>query len=192
MYRTLFRARYFVGILFLMLLTGCGAQMAQLAGIPIVDPADKLAVAAAIKLDTNDATGVTTITAPIIFHDSNVSGNSYSFRSWLLDSGEHPQGQFQIVVIAKVDRWMLLRQAYSDGEELETLQMDREENCRKSGCVYTEYIGINLDMAQAMGYAQTGITFRVVGARGNVDMTIPPEYIAAFMEEFAKYKAAQI
>jgi hypothetical protein len=174
-----------------MLLTGCGAQMSQLAGVPIVDPTDKLAVAAAIKVETNDATGSTLISAPIIFHDRNVTGNSYKFRSWISDSGEHPQGVFQIVVIAKVDQWMLLRQAFSEGEELATVQMDRDENCRKSGCILTEYVGINLDMAQATGYAQTGITFRVVGVRGHVDMTIPPEYFAAFMEEFAKYKAAQ-
>ncbi len=182
--------RLFAALLFLSLLVGCGAQLAQMGNIPIVDPIDKNAVVAATEIAVIEQTGSTSITGPAIFHDGTLTGNYYRVRSWVREDGGSPDGVFQVVVTAQLRSWALLDQAHSEGEPLETRRMEREENCRKSGCRYLEVVGIMLDQAQARRYAGTGMSFRVSGQRSSLTMTIPAEYFAAILEQYLKLKAA--
>lgn len=164
-------------------LAGCGAQIAAMNGIPIVDPGQKAAVLAAMKAEADPYEGATKITGPIIFHDRNLFGKTYTIRSWISPNNPALNDRFQVYVTANFNEWAFLEQAYADGHMLDTSQISREVgSCSGYGCSVTETVGINFSEAELARYAVTGLSFKIAGKRQDIVMTIPGPYIAAVIE----------
>ena len=174
----MFRRFFLVAIC--MAMAGCGAQIAAMSGIAIVDPGQKAAVMANMKAENDPYEGATKITGPIIFHDRNLLGKTYSIRSWISPNNPALNDRFQIYVTANFNEWAFLQQAYADGRMLDTSQISRDVgSCTGYGCSVSETVGINFSEAELARYRASGLSFKIAGKRQDVIMTIPGPYIDA-------------
>src|SRR5688572_16249681 len=90
-----------LGIVVVVLLqAGCGAQIAALHGIPVVNPADSEAVFAGTRLVTDSHEGSITVMGPTIFHDHDLLKNTYTIRAWVNPSKPELNNRFQVLVRA--------------------------------------------------------------------------------------------
>jgi hypothetical protein len=175
--------RRFVFVIVCLALAGCGAQIAAMNGIAIVDPGDKAAVLANMKAEADPYEGATKISGPIIFHDRNILGKTYTIRSWISPNNPALNDRFQVYVTANFNEWAFLEQAYADGHMLDTTEISRDVGyCSSYGCSMTETVGINFSEAELARYVVTGLSFKIAGKRQDVVMTVPGPYIAAVIE----------
>ena len=170
------------------LVSGCGAQFAQMHGITIVDPSRQTEVAAATAVDTNRDVGVIEISGPVVFHDRDLLGNYYLVRSWVAPAKPEADDRFQIVAVGKFPKRVFLDQAYSGGRKLPTTVIDRERKCHAE-CYVQEVIGLDLDELDMVRYAASGIDFEISGRRASVRMSIPGPYFAAVLERHRSIRA---
>lgn len=172
-------------------LAGCGAEVAALHGIPIVEPAEAAAVAANIKVEPNPHTGTTIVSGPIIFPERNILGNAYLVRSWIAPNNPALDGRFQIYVSVNRREWAFLDTAYANGQMLDTTRIDRSVgSCSSYGCRVTEVVGINLSRDEVTQLASTGLSFQIRGQRGSVEMSVPAAYFAAVLAAHDQAKAS--
>jgi hypothetical protein len=175
--------RRLVFLVVCLMLAGCGAQIAAMNGIAIVDPGDKAAVLANMKAEADPYEGATKITGPTIFHDRNLLGKTYTIRSWISPNNPALNDRFQIYVTANFNEWAFLDQAYADGHMLDTSRISRDVGyCSGYGCSVTETVGVNFSEAELARYAATGLSFKIAGKRQDIVMTIPGAYVAAVIE----------
>ncbi|WP_377863815.1 hypothetical protein [Aminobacter aganoensis] len=165
-----------------LLLAGCGAQLAAAYGIPIVPAAQKEQVSRNISVGHDPHTGLIKVSGPLIFHDRNLLGNTYLIRSWIDPKGQSANGDFQILVTGRYPKRVYLKQAYADGEKVSTTVIDRERVSCADFCIIKEAIGLNLTEEEMARRAETGMSFKVLGRRASLVMTIPPAYFAALLD----------
>lgn len=167
-------------------LYGCSAQTAALYGLPIVAPAQKHQVASNVLVQHDPHTGSTQVVGPLIFHDNNLLGNTYQIRSWTNPGDSKIDNRFQIVVTGRYDKRVYLKQAYADGEEVSTTAIDRERVSCADFCIIKEVVGINLTEEEMERRAETGMSFKVLGRRASLTMTVPPGYFSAILDAHRK------
>ncbi|MBT1155615.1 hypothetical protein J1C56_08410 [Aminobacter anthyllidis] len=170
------------------LLAGCGAQLAAAYGIPIVRAGQKEQVSRNISVEHDPHTGLIKVSGPPIFHDRHLFGNTYLIRSWIDPKGRPVNDDFQILVTGRYPKRVYLKQAYADGEEVSTTAIDRERVSCADFCIIKEVVGINLSEQEMAHRAETGMSFKVVGRRASLVMTIPPAYFAAVLDAHRKVR----
>lgn len=171
-----------------LLLFGCSAETAALYGLPIVAPADRQQVASHMLVRLDPHTGSTQVVGPLIHQDLMMS--SYQIRAWTNPGDKQIDNRFQIVVAGKFAKRVYLKQAYADGAELDTVVIDRERIGCGSGCQIEETVGIGISEAEMARRAETGMSFKVLGRRASLVMTIPPAYFAAVLDVHRKVRGA--
>ena len=106
-----------------------------------------------------------------------------------------PAGQYQVYVKANVDRWIYLGQAYSHGEALETVLIDREavrcSSTTKEICSRTEKVAITVSYQQLKAFAETGFDFKVLGRRDSRSFSMPAGYFRGFLLRLDELKASR-
>ncbi len=178
-----------LGIVVVVLLqAGCGAQIAALHGIPVVNPADSEAVFAGTRLVTDSHEGSITVMGPTIFHDHDLLKNTYTIRAWVNPSKPELNNRFQVLVRAFFPKRVYLKQAFSEGEPLGTNVIDRERVDCGPDCAVVETVGIDIRADDMAHYADSGLSFEVVGRRDKVVMTIPSTYIEAVLRFYKQYQ----
>lgn len=167
-------------------LAGCGAQLAAAYGVPIVPAAQKEQVSKNISVEHDPHTGSIEVSGPLIFHDRNLLGNTYLIRSWINQERPSVDDKFQILVTGRYPKRVYLKQAYADGEEVSTTAIDRERVSCADFCIIKEVVGINLTEEEMARRAETGMSFKVMGRRDTLTMTVPPGYFSAVLEAHRK------
>lgn len=170
-----------------LLISACGAQIAKMHGIDIIDPFDPQAVEAATTVEPDPHTGLTKVAGPPIFHDNNILGKVYFLRGWKSKNLSDDSGSIQVYVLARFDKWAFLDTAYANGKKLDTSQIDRKVgSCSGYGCSLQETIGINLNISQLRDYAKNGLSFKVLGKRDSITMIIPAGYFSGFLAAYQR------
>ncbi|MDR7224503.1 hypothetical protein [Aminobacter aminovorans] len=173
-----------------LLLAGCGAQLAAAYGIPIVPAGQKEQVARNISVKHDPHTGLINVSGPLIFHDRNLFGNTYLIRSWIDPKGRSIDDDFQILVVGRYPKRVYLKQAYADGEKVSTTAIDRERVSCADFCIIREVVGLNLTEEEMARRAETGMSFKVLGRRASLTMTVPPGYFSAILDAHRKARGA--
>lgn len=124
-------------------------------------------------------TGSTEVIGPLIRQSLKLS--SYQIRSWTNSANPKIDNRFQILVVAGFPKRVYLKQAYADGAMLDTVVIDRERVSCGFGCEVEETVGIGLSRQQMAQLAEMGLSFKVLGRRAAVVMTIPAAYFAAVL-----------
>ncbi len=163
-----------------LLLFGCSVESAVFYGVPMVAPADRTQVARHILVRHDPHTGSTDVIGPLIHQHLMMS--NYQIRSWTNSDNDKVNNRFQIVVAGKFPKRVYLKQAYADGAKLETIVIDRERIGCGAACQVEETIGIGLTEDEMARRAETGMSFKILGRRASLVMTIPPAYFAAMLD----------
>jgi hypothetical protein len=172
-----------------LVLAACGGVIAEMHGLPVVDPHDSTSVRQHVAILPNPHRGLILIEGPLVFHDGNVAGKTYAVRTWVAADRPDLDGRFQIHVTAPFERRAYLKQAYSRGRQLETMVLDRAVvPCPRRHCPVTETIGINLTDGELAEALKDGIAFEIVGRRETIVMAVPAPYFSAV---HAAYRAAK-
>lgn len=159
-------------------LASCGGMIAEMSGIPVVDPNNVAAVAEHTADDYDTYKGTRTVEGPLIFHDKNLFGKRYAIRYVETSGG---QSFYQIYTITPATEWMFLDQAYAGGKELETVVIKRSvDSCSGGlGCDLSETVGVTLTEDQMRQAAANGFSFKLAGRSGSAVYTIPAPYFSA-------------
>ncbi|MFC5989716.1 hypothetical protein [Limoniibacter endophyticus] len=164
-------------------ISGCGAEIAAMHGIAIIQPTDFTKVYEATKVSSDAHTGSTTVEGPTIFHDNHLLKNTYAVRSWINKNNSLLNDRFQVYVVGNFNEWAFLNQAYSNGQMLDTTLISRKVgHCSSSGCSVSETVGVNLSRERVKELAGTGLSFKIAGQRGDVTMLIPATYFGAIQK----------
>lgn len=148
--------------------------------MPMVAPADRKQVADHVLVRHDPHTGSTEVIGPIVYQ--GLMSSSYQIRSWTNPGNPKIDNRFQIVAVGTYPKRVYLKQAYADGAELKTIVIDRERKGCSTGCETEETVGIGMSEAEMLQRAETGMSFKVMGRRASLVMTIPPAYFAAVLD----------
>lgn len=103
-------------------------------------------------------------------------------RAWKSDT---ESTKFQLYVVDSYGgKWRFYADAWdSDGKKMPVTLINREvENCSRYGCVYTEHVGIEVKRDYLQTRLTSGIRLKISGNGGEVVISVPASYIAAFLE----------
>lgn len=143
---------------------------------------DRTAIFSATRVEADPHTGWINAYGPPVTRiggrSSDAFWHTYLIRTRLDRSSAERGKPVQIHVRALFPRRVYLRQAYAHGRRLDTTVIDRERI--RAGTLET--VGINLTLAEAKGYAETGLSLRVVGRRASVIVEVPAAYVATVLD----------
>ena len=165
-----------------LMLTACGHMVAGALGITVVNPNNADEVTQHITVSYDKHENMTTIKAPRIFAQNNLTGHTYLLRGWSKGNTLESFSSGQLYIVAQLGDWYFLNSAYSNGKKLKTVEIDRAVGSCVRDCDVSEAIGVNLSKAQIKMIAKSGKDFevKVSGQRGDVQITVPASYFRAF------------
>ena len=165
-------------------LTGCGRHTTKASDVP--RPPDEDTIESRIKVEKDEHIGMINIMGPLMFTGKNYSGHMYLLRA-SVDSSNPDNNMIQVYLIARgFHTAPNLKDTYSHGRRFKTISIDHDVRCRSYGCDHSETVGIMLSATDLDMFAKSGFSFRVYGSGGQVDMTIPASYFAAFRKVFLR------
>lgn len=96
---------------------------------------------------------------------------------------------YQIYVVDTYEgKWRRHQEAYdSRGEELAITQIDRDVNCGRVRCIYTETVGVKVTLDYLVEHIKEGIRFQISGPGGKEAFFLPGEYIENFLKAVESY-----
>lgn len=110
------------------------------------------------------------------------SDSTVFLRSTRSDAFPNSDG-LVIYVYARLSDWKFLTSANSiDGTALKTTVVDRDVKfCGRYGCSLAEHLVLHTDRAFLKKHIDNGLDIRLDGKRGQHNVYLPPNYIAAFL-----------
>ena len=86
-------------------------------------------------------------------------------------------------MVVKGNEWKFIEQAFVlSAGEIRAERLDREiRYCNRYGCALAEHIAMPTSRQFLMRYINSGVDIKLTGKRGEEQVFVPPEYIAAFL-----------
>ena len=179
----------------ILLLPGCRGQGPLIFGSFGDSASAPAAVYQHTIVEDDEAVGVTVVEGPLAYEPFVLDAEKYLVRALVPLGDKPPAGQYQVYIRADVDRWIYLGQAYSHGEALETVLIDREavrcSSTTKEICSRTEKLAVTVSYQQLQAFAETGFDFKVLGRRDSRSFSIPAGYFRGFLLRLDELKAAR-
>lgn len=140
------------------------------------------------KISFDNYMGQATLTGP----ELDAGNHKIHIRGWKApgDAG----WRFQVYIVAEFSDWAYLRQAWADGEALDTTEISRDVIHCSAGrprygtqgyCIIWETVGINLSPEQVETYAEGMLLFKITGRGGSVTGIVPGRYFDGVLAAIA-------
>jgi hypothetical protein len=146
----------------------------------MTDPEDLLS---RITVERDDYEKVTKVRAP----PYGGSAARTMLRAWRRD-GALASTTYQLYVSSRYggDHWRFYNRAYdSDGQQLPLTKISSDVRCHRYDCAYFEDVGLEVTESYLQAHAMSGIRIQISGPGGHERFTLPPAYVAAFLQKTA-------
>ncbi len=111
---------------------------------------------------------------------------TWRLRAWRDKATGEVRAQLYVTIDTTGDRWRGYRSAsFDDTSSVQTVRIDTDVACRRSLCMYSETVGVPLDMARLS--ADRALRVRLNSQAGvNTLVEVPADYLRGFLEVLAR------